>query len=135
MRNSFVSRLSHVAWLALALMWPVFGEAAQALEETLRSSLAEQRGNNTDAARTQVRIAQLSDQTAELLGDYRVTTQQLDRVRIYNSHLQKLVNDQEEEKASINRQLTDSGWPTLSQQQIDGILGDNARRLLKIDSM
>ncbi len=34
----------------------------------------------------------------------------------------------------LNGLLKDSGWPTLAQEQIDGILGDNARRLLKIDT-
>lgn len=63
-----------------------------------------------DAARTsQRRIAQLADQTSELLGEYRITTQALDRVKIYNDNLAKLVADQEEEKQSIARQLEDFG--------------------------
>ena len=60
-----------------------------------------------EAKKVQVRISQLSDQTNELLGEYRVTTQQLDRVRIYNDNLSRLVADQEAEKASIQQQLED----------------------------
>ncbi|AWT58866.1 MAG: hypothetical protein DF168_00038 [Candidatus Moanabacter tarae] len=37
-------------------------------------------------------------------------------------------------KHSLNRQLENSGWPILSQEKIDGILGENAKRLLNIDS-
>jgi uncharacterized protein len=36
-------------------------------------------------------------------------------------------------KLDLNRILTDSGWPTLTQHEIDGILGNNARKLLRIE--
>ena len=36
-------------------------------------------------------------------------------------------------KHGLNRQLEDSGWPIFSQEQIDGILGENAKRLLRIE--
>ncbi|MEJ2603554.1 MAG: DUF3450 domain-containing protein [Gammaproteobacteria bacterium] len=78
-------------------------------QTTLGKVLEEQSGVNRSSQRSQVRISQLADQTSELLGDYRVTTQQLDRVRIYNDNLQTLVEDQEEEKASITRQLEEFG--------------------------
>ncbi len=50
-------------------------------------------------------MAQLADQTAELLGEYRVTVQRLDRVRIYNDNLEALLADQQREQQDIQRQL------------------------------
>lgn len=80
---------------------------AQNTQRALDSSVKEQSASDRASARSQLRISQLADQTTELLGDYRVTTQQLDRVRIYNDNLAKLVSDQENEKQSINQQLED----------------------------
>ena len=94
--------------LIMALTATVFGlSVSMASEQTLNQSLQVQRQTSQDSARTQTRIVQLADQTQELLGEFRVTLQQLDRLRLYNAHLQRLVNDQEKEKADINRQLTD----------------------------
>ena len=80
---------------------------SQDLNRVLDSAVKEQANIDRASAKSQVRIAQLSDQTNELLGEYRVTTQQLDRVRIYNENLARLVADQEAEKASIEQQLAD----------------------------
>ncbi|MGB5211777.1 MAG: DUF3450 domain-containing protein [Gammaproteobacteria bacterium] len=81
--------------------------AANASERVVTSSLAEQKASDSASQKSQQRIAQLADQTSELIGDYRLALQKLDRVKIYNRHLQTLVNSQEEEKANINRQLED----------------------------
>ena len=78
---------------------------AQTTEQLLDDSVTEQVLSDADSAQSQVRIGQLADETSELLGEYRLTTQQLDRIRIYNDNLAALVADQEQEKASIERQL------------------------------
>ncbi len=94
--------------LITALAATMFGlSVSVASEQTLNRSLQVQSQTSQDSVRTQIRIGQLADQTQELLGEYRVTLQQLDRLRLYNAHLQRLVNDQEREKADIHRQLTD----------------------------
>src|SRR5690606_28476549 len=80
---------------------------AQAPGELLNATVQEQRASDADAARSQVRISQLADETAELLGAYRLTTQQLDRVTIYNDNLQRLIEDQQQQMASIRQQLED----------------------------
>lgn len=97
-------RLRPYVALALAALLP-FGFAA-AQERTLNSALAEQKASVQDSARSQKRIAQLADQTTELLGEYRITSQRLDRIKIYNQNLQRLVADQDAEKQDIQRQLT-----------------------------
>jgi hypothetical protein len=89
------------------VMLPLGPAVAADPAQTIKQSVDIQVKSDKDAARTQARIAQLADQTAELLGEYRLAIQQLDRVKIYNGHLQKLVDDQEAEKADIQRQLED----------------------------
>lgn len=94
------------AWVIGAL-FPLYALPIHGQERLVNQALQEQAQIGQAAAKSQQRVAQLADQTAELLGEYRVATQQLDRVKIYNGHLQKLVDDQEREKADINRQLED----------------------------
>ncbi len=92
--------LSAIALPLLFLTGPVIASDA-----ALAASLETQTSSDRNSARSQVRVTQLADETMNLLGDYRVTVQTLDRLTIYNDHLQKLVNDQEEEKTSIQEQL------------------------------
>ncbi len=73
----------------------------------LDTTVLEQAQSDSDAARSQLRISQLADETTELLGEYRLVLQQLDRVRIYNDNLAALVADQEAEAADIRQQLDD----------------------------
>ncbi len=97
------------AWLApaLALVLSLGLTTVSASEQTLKASLAEQKASDAGSVKSQQRIAQLADQTSDLIGEYRLALQKLDRVKIYNNHLQTLVNDQEREKADVQRQLTD----------------------------
>jgi len=97
-------------WLGVTLtagLMALCVSAASASEKVVTSSLAEQKASDSASQKSQKRIAQLADQTSELIGDYRLALQKLDRVKIYNRHLQTLVNSQEEEKANITRQLDD----------------------------
>lgn len=92
-----------LAALTLVALLPPAQLSAQ--ERTLEATLAEQRSGVEEGARSQSRVVQLADETSELLGEYRVTVQRLDRVRIYNENLEALVRDQEREQADIDRQL------------------------------
>lgn len=97
-------------WLGVTLtagLMALCVSTASASEKVVTSSLAEQKASDSASQKSQQRIAQLADQTSELIGDYRLALQKLDRVKIYNRHLQTLVNSQEEEKANITRQLDD----------------------------
>jgi len=121
------------AYAALALMAVLPLGQAVAQERTLNTALSEQKTSVQDAARSQARIAQLADQTTELLGDYRVVIQRLDRVRIYNENLQALVRDQEREKLDIQRQL---GSFQEVQQDIIPLMFemiDDLERLIELD--
>lgn len=89
--------------LPLVAMLPAAQVAGQA--DTLEETLTEQRSGVEDAARSQTRVVQLAEETSELLGEYRVTVQQLDRARIYNDNLEELLRDQQREQQDIERQL------------------------------
>jgi hypothetical protein len=103
MQHSRTRRLAALAMLAsLAVMVP---PQVGAQERVLDAALAEQKAAVQEAARTQDRVVQLADETSELLGEYRVTVQRLDRVRVYNDNLDTLVLDQEREQQDIERQL------------------------------
>ena len=103
-------RLATRGWSAVSAVllclvtWGVLHAQDTAL---FNSTVAEQAKSDEASARSQLRIGQLADQTTELLADYRLTLQQLDRIQIYNDNLAKLVADQEAEKASISKQLED----------------------------
>jgi hypothetical protein len=89
----------------LLLMTLLLPGLASAQQDTLEAALAEQKSGVQEAGRSQARIAQLAEQTSELLGEYRVAAQRLDRVRIYNDNLEALVRDQQREQEDIDRQL------------------------------
>lgn len=91
-----------LAALGLAALGP--GQAA-AQAPALEQALAEQRASVAEAARSQTRVVQLAEEASDLLGEYRVAVQQLDRARIYNDNLEALVRDQEREQQDIDAQL------------------------------
>jgi hypothetical protein len=107
MQTGTIWRTVGMAGLALAAVLAVGPSTALAQERALTASLAEQKASDEASIKSQKRIAQLADQTTDLQGEYRLALQKLDRVKIYNEHLQKLVNEQEALKADIGRQLND----------------------------
>ena len=57
----------------------------------------------------QEQIDALADETQELLSEYRLKLQELDRLRRYNANLERTIADQEREKTSLNDQITGFG--------------------------
>jgi hypothetical protein len=95
-------------WTFIAFGVAVSGTAlAQNAEQLLNAAMGEQAETDSNSKRSQIRVAQLSDEGTEFFGDYRVTLQQLDRLKIYNGNLERLVRDQDQEKSSIGQQLED----------------------------
>jgi hypothetical protein len=99
----FHPRRRRCAALLLVALLPL-GQAA-ARQDTLAATLAEQKAGVEEAGRSQARVVQLAEEASELLGEYRVAAQRLDRVRIYNDNLEALVRDQQREQDDIDRQL------------------------------
>ena len=124
-------RLPVYAALAVMALLPLSQAAAQ--ERTLSTALSEQKSSVQEATRSQARIAQLADQTSNLLGEYRVTIQRLDRVRIYNENLEALTRDQQREKDDIQRQLT--SFQEVQQEIVPLMFEmiDDLERLIELD--
>lgn len=96
-------RVPACCWLVLQAAVGFAQQPQTLLDQTVQA----QAQSDTDAIQTQLRISQLADETTELLSEYRLTLQQLDRIRIYNENLAALVADQDADKASIAQQLED----------------------------
>ncbi len=79
--------------------------SVNAQERVLKTAMQTRSAADQSSVQSQQQIDNLANQTTELLGDYRVASQALDRIRVYNTHLQSLVNDQESIKADIQAQI------------------------------
>jgi hypothetical protein len=75
--------------------------------EILSDSLFVQNDSTIDSKGSQEKITDLSVETQELLGEYRLVLQQIDRLIAYNDYVERLITDQEEQIVDINRQLQD----------------------------
>ncbi len=102
-------RIRALLLASLAMVPSLSPTSAQQNERLLNSTLQTQATVDSASRRSQTTVAQLADQRNDLLADYRVATQQLDRLTIYNGNLERLVRDQDLEKQSIARQLEEFG--------------------------
>jgi hypothetical protein len=90
----------------------------------LDSSIAVTSQINTRAVQSQTTVTNLSEETQDLLTQYRAVTREVDSLKIYNAQLEKVVADQEREVTSINNQLegleaTNRGVIPLMLEKID----------------
>ncbi len=95
--------------IALLLLGGMRPANAQDTASLLDSTLGAQAQIDSEAQRSQLRVAQLAEQSSEYLADYRVAVQQLEQLNVYNANLEQLVGDQEREKASLREQLENFG--------------------------
>jgi hypothetical protein len=100
------SRRGAAATVLLAVLALTGISPLGAQERLLDAALEAQKASIEEAGRSQARVVGLAEEAAELLGEYRVAVQRLDRLRIYNDNLAALVADQAREQADIDRQLT-----------------------------
>jgi hypothetical protein len=73
--------------------------------DPLKSSIETQTASDRAAVRSQQRIDQISDDTRELLQEYRQTLRELESLRAYDDHLERMVSAQEQSLADLDRQL------------------------------
>lgn len=90
----------------------------------LDSSIAVTNQINTRAVQSQGTITNLSEETQDLLTQYRAVMREVESLKIYNEQLEKVVADQEREVTSINNQLegleaTNRGVVPLMLEKID----------------
>jgi hypothetical protein len=92
--------------VALATAFVAMGSGT-AVAVDLDQVVAQRMAVNDDGAKSQVRIDKLSDDTDRLIAEYRVVIQRIDALRVYNQQVSELIASQEEEMASLRRQIDD----------------------------
>ncbi|MED6343663.1 MAG: DUF3450 family protein, partial [Pseudomonadota bacterium] len=73
--------------------------------EILSDTLVVQNQSDNSSVGSQQKISDLSNETQELLGEYRLVLQQIDRLIAYNDYVERLIEDQESQIVDINNQL------------------------------
>jgi hypothetical protein len=95
---------------ALGVLWlsaPAAAQQAPEEEPTPLDELVEVRGaGNEDAAKVQEKIDTISDETSELVAQYRTTLKQIDAIDLYNQQMQDLLAAQTRELESLSDQLS-----------------------------
>ena len=73
--------------------------------EILDDSLFVQSSSDLNSKGSQAVVSDLSDETQDLLGQYRLVMQQIDRLIAYNDYVERLIVDQEAQIKDIREQL------------------------------
>tara|TARA_B000000460_G_scaffold6278_1_gene4388 strand:+ start:200 stop:1060 length:861 start_codon:yes stop_codon:yes gene_type:complete len=73
--------------------------------EILDDSLFVQSSSDLNSKGSQAVVSDLSDETQDLLGQYRLVLQQIDRLIAYNDYVERLIVDQEAQIKDIREQL------------------------------
>lgn len=119
--------------MALLVFGGFLMSSVAAQERVLRTAMEVRSAADQTSVQSQQQIDNLANQTAELLGDYRVASQALDRIRVYNSHLQSLVNDQESIKADIQAQIDGADEIEQSIIPLMFTMIDDLSRMIELD--
>ena len=91
---------SRIAWVSAAVL--TFGSAhAQILDTTVQAETE----INDNAARSQQTINQISDQTEDLITEYRQVLGEIESLQVYNERLETIVGNQRLELSTIEDQL------------------------------
>ena len=98
-----------VARLGMVTCGLLLFTGSAAADERVNEMLRVQQGATAAARQAQTEINGLADETQEAISEYRIKLQELDRIRRYNDNLQRTINDQEREKASLTRQIDEFG--------------------------
>lgn len=101
MSDTLKRRSSWTPLCACALMISVSAVSAQSLDSALEAELQ----INRESATSQSEVSGLARQTQDLLSEYRSVVRETESLKIYNDNLEKVVEDQQNEAESINRQL------------------------------
>ena len=118
--------LSHLAFL------PITAAPAYAANP-VKSSIDLQSETDRAALKSQQRIEQISDQTRELLQEYRQATRELQSLRDYNNHLERMLAAQQQSISSFETQLEQVH---VTQREIIPLLGrmvDTLAQFVELD--
>jgi septal ring factor EnvC (AmiA/AmiB activator) len=93
--------------MAAALLAPLSGLPAAQGADAVQQSVQLTEKNNRAEQGAQQRIEKLSDATRQMLEEYQTLSRELDALTIYNNQVERLLQSQEQEKASLKQQLAD----------------------------
>jgi hypothetical protein len=62
---------------------------------------------NDEAARSQVKLNEISDEADALISRFRVVSQRIESLRVYNGQIEGLIASQQQEMTSLQRQIDD----------------------------
>ena len=99
----------------------------------IKSSIDLQSETDRATLKSQQRIDQISDQTRELLQEYRQATRELESARDYNDHLERMVAAQQQNISSLETQLD---GVHVTQREIIPLLGrmvDTLAQFVELD--
>ncbi len=98
-----LTKLWIAAWLTAGSL---LGAGAAQADETLQAILKVGQDKNTAAAKSQVKIDKLAEETRSLLSDYKTVNKQIDGLRVYNARLQKQIDNQMRRVADIDNSIS-----------------------------
>ena len=101
-------RLKEVLIAALITAGTLGGSVAAVQATTLESILAVGTSKNNAARNSQVKIDRLADETRDLLSDYKTVTKQVDGLKVYNTRLQRQIDNQLASIATIEENIDNS---------------------------
>ena len=112
--KQFLGKRIKGARIARGLLWGgcaalPLAAAAQPGDAQVSEMLDVQSQTTRASQQAQEQIDALADETQELLSEYRLKLQELDRLRRYNANLERTIADQEREQASLEDQITGFG--------------------------
>jgi hypothetical protein len=87
-------RFKNVLIAALVSTGALLGTVAAVQASALDSILDVGEAKNKAARKSQVKIDRLADETRDLLGDYKTVTKQIDGLKVYNTRLQRQIDNQ-----------------------------------------
>ena len=99
----------HAPWFTVAACSLCLFAGSATGDQRVNEMLAVQQSATADDRQAQAEVNALADETQEAVSEYRVRLQELDRIRRYNDNLQRTIDDQESEKASLTRQINEFG--------------------------
>ncbi|WP_341503570.1 DUF3450 domain-containing protein [Gallaecimonas sp. GXIMD4217] len=120
-----MSRLSKRSTLAAALAGALAVASTSAFAaDPLVSSQQVEKQINDAAAASQAKIDRLSDQTRDIVGEYRAVVAETENLKVYNDHIAKLIDSQMKEVGNFERQIanitkTQQGLVPLMYKMID----------------
>ena len=97
-----LSRKYQLLFLSSALS---LATSAPGFADTLSQTIQTENATQKSAIKSQKNIDSLDDRTRKMLEQYRSATRHTKTLVTYNTHLQALLDSQEEEKASFTQQL------------------------------